>query len=107
MFETAHPANEVAGPSASVIVDTAVPGAGGTGVAVLTPSDNGVPHDQMLVLGCVLGLAAAALALALFVCLLRRDLRLARSRVVRSLAASLLRERPIAPSLESLAISRT
>ncbi|RDV43961.1 hypothetical protein ACR5MH_0925 (plasmid) [Streptomyces sp. L7] len=107
MFETAHPTNETTGTATSAVVDSAATVAGEAAAAVVSSDSGGVPHDQMLVLGCVLGLAAAALALALFVCLLRRDVRLARSRVVRSLAASLLRERPLVPSLESLAISRT
>jgi hypothetical protein len=107
MFEAAHPADEGAGPAASAIVDDAVSSVGDAAAASVISSENGIPHDQMLVLGCVLGLAAAALALALFVSLLRRDYRLTLSLVVRRLGATLTLERPLAPSLESLAISRT
>ena len=107
MFETAHPVTEPAGPAASAIEGNAAPAAAKAAAAALASSENGVPHDQVLVLGCVLGLAAAALALALFVGLLRRDVRLTLLRVVRRLGASLQLERPLAPSLESLAISRT
>jgi hypothetical protein len=106
MFEAAHPSSEAASTTATATVSIADPSQGEVSAASLAPAEDGVPHDQALILECVLAVVAA-FAVALFVSLLRQDFCLTIAGIVRTSGRAPAFLRTLAPSLESLAISRT
>ncbi|WP_143465903.1 hypothetical protein [Leifsonia sp. NCR5] len=106
MFESAHAAGPAAATAPSIASVMTDPGLSDAESTVAASAEDGVPPDQMLVLDCVLAVAAA-LAGALLVVLLRRDFFVAMIRVISVCVAIPAFPRSMKPSLEALAISRT